>query len=162
MNLQPITDKEKQIAHWLFDLTIGVPHSGASFFGHLYNTFFLLKQMGVRESTCIAGMCHALYGTEFFRFRSVMEREQLQSIIGKDAEVLVYLFSLPKRDQRIIKNTENLDEDTALQLLQILYANGYEQSNKIKYETQIHWEAAKMHHYKLEKIIIEKGGRILE
>lgn len=121
------TEKEVLAVKYLFDKIKHIPHSKASFFGHLYNTFFILKTMNASEDTCLAGLYHSCYGTERFSLKDKISKEDIIFYIGKDAEELVYYFSLPNRDDVILQNSMNLDPKKQLSLLQILYANEIEQ-----------------------------------
>ena len=125
--MHKFTEKEVLAIKYLFDRVKHVPHSKASFFGHLYNTFFILKNMNASEETCLAGLYHSCYGTERFSLKDKINREDVVFYIGKDAEELVYYFSLPNRDDVILQNSMNLDLKKQLSLLQILYANEIEQ-----------------------------------
>lgn len=125
------TEKEVLAIKYLFDRVKHVPHSKASFFGHLYNTFFILKNMNASEETCLAGLYHSCYGTEKFSLKDKINREDVVFYIGKDAEELVYYFSLPNRDDVILQNSMNLDPKKQLSLLQILYANEIEQRQDV-------------------------------
>lgn len=125
------TEKEVLAIKYLFDRVKHVPHSKASFFGHLYNTFFILKNMNASEETCLAGLYHSCYGTERFSLKDKINRKDVVFYIGKDAEELVYYFSLPNRDDVILQNSMNLDPKKQLSLLQILYANEIEQRQDV-------------------------------
>jgi len=125
------TEKEVLAVKYLFDKTKHVPHSKASFFGHLYNTFFILKNMNASEDTCLAGLYHSCYGTEKFNLKNKIDKKDVIFYIGKDAEELVYYFSLPNRNDVILQNSMNLDPKKQLSLLQILYANEIEQRQEL-------------------------------
>ena len=129
--MHKFTEKEVLAIKYLFDRVKHVPHSKASFFGHLYNTFFILKNMNASEETCLAGLYHSCYGTERFSLKDKINREDVVFYIGKDAEELVYYFSLPNRDDVILQNSMNLDLKKQLSLLQILYANEIEQRQDV-------------------------------
>jgi hypothetical protein len=150
--VKTITQKELEISYWVLNKVKELPHSEASFFGHLYNVFFILKQINADENTCIAGLCHSLYGTEFFKYKTVIERDELKNIIGEESENLVYLFSLKNRFKRIVENTDSLDKKTVISLLQILYANEVEQIGRGSFIDEDH----KKHHFKVLSIINEK------
>lgn len=122
-----LTEKENSASKYLFDKVQGLPHSKASFFGHLYNTFFILKKMRASEDTCLAGLYHSVYGTEKIKIDQSFDKKEVCEVIGESAEIIVYYFSLPNRDRIIFENELNLDEATRLSLIQILYANELEQ-----------------------------------
>lgn len=121
------TEKEIVAVKYLFDKVGHVPHSKASLFGHLYNTFYILKNMNASEETCLAGLYHSCYGTEKFNLNDKINKEDVVFYIGQDAEELVYYFSLRNRDEVILQNSMGLDPKKQLSLLQILYANEIEQ-----------------------------------
>jgi len=125
--MHKFTEKEVLAIKYLFDKVKHIPHSKASFFGHLYNTFFILKNMNASEDTCLAGLYHSCYGTEKFNLKDKISKEEVVFYIGENAEELVYYFSLKDRDKVILKNSMNLDSKKQLSLVQILYANEIEQ-----------------------------------
>jgi hypothetical protein len=125
------TEKENIAVKYLFDKVKDVPHSKASLFGHLYNTFFILKGMNASEETCLAGLYHSCYGTEQFNLKNKINKEDVVFYIGKNSEELVYYFSLKDRDKVILENSMNLDLHKHLSLVQILYANEIEQRQGI-------------------------------
>jgi hypothetical protein len=125
--MNDFTEKEILAVKYLFDKIKHVPHSKGSLFGHLYNTFFILKNMNASEETCLAGLYHSCYGTEKFNLKDKINKEDVVLYIGKDAEELVAYFSLENRDKVILENSMNLDTEKQLSLVQILYANEIEQ-----------------------------------
>jgi hypothetical protein len=125
------TEKEVFAVKHLFDKIKDVPHSRGSLFGHLYNTFFILKNMNASETTCLAGLYHSCYGTEKFSLSTPINKEDVIFSIGQDAEELVYYFSLNDRDGVILENSMNLSLDKHLSLVQILYANEVEQRENL-------------------------------
>ena len=129
--MHKFTEKEIVAVKYLFDKIKHVPHSKASFFGHLYNTFFILKNMNASEDTCLAGLYHSCYGTERFNLKDKINKNDVIFYIGKNAEELVYYFSLKNRDEVILQNSMNLDSKKQLSLVQILYANEIEQRQNI-------------------------------
>lgn len=125
--MHKFTEKEIIAVKYLFDKVKHVPHSKASLFGHLYNTFYILKNMNASEETCLAGLYHSCYGTEKFNLKDKIDKEDVIFYIGQDAEELVYYFSLGNRNEVILQNSMGLDPKKQLSLLQILYANEIEQ-----------------------------------
>ena len=150
-----LTEKELSASRFLFNNINNVPHSGSSFFGHLYNTFFILKQHGLGEDVCIGGMFHAIYGTEAFMYNIVIDRETVKSEIGEYAENLVWLFSQKNRADVIIRNSLELDNSTRLDLLYMLFANELEQRGKIPGLDQ----TKMLHFLKIE--ILKLGGKLM-
>ncbi len=77
-----------------------VPHSGRTLLDHLRGTYELLTQWGSNEATCVAGLFHSVYGTKTFA-HSLLDHSQrgyVRSLIGAEAEQLVFLFSITDRD----------------------------------------------------------------
>lgn len=123
-----LSENEMRACGALFDRTHAIDHSGASFFGHLYNTFYILKRIGCSETTALAGLYHAVYGTEFFDGPEIFSKEEVVHYVGEESEALVSYFSMPNRFSIIFENSLDLDTKTLLALTEILYANDLEQS----------------------------------
>jgi len=70
-------------------------HSGSTYLCHLIRTQQLLASWGCDEYLCFAGMFHSIYGTESLEQAVVdsNDREEVVSLVGADAEELVYLYS---------------------------------------------------------------------
>jgi len=77
-----------------------MPHSDSDLLSHLRDTADLLESWGNSEDICLAGLCHAVYGTEGFKnsMLDISEREILVQIIGEAAEELVYFYASAERD----------------------------------------------------------------
>jgi len=76
-------------------------HVNVSLIEHLEATAALLRAWGQREAVCLAGMCHAAYGTDGFQ-RALLEpgaRRSLAERIGADAERLAYLYGACERER---------------------------------------------------------------
>ncbi|GAA2001495.1 hypothetical protein GCM10009799_30900 [Nocardiopsis rhodophaea] len=72
-----------------------VPHPGGNLLDHLARVARLLESWGADEDLCVAGLCHACYGTGGFAV-SLFDpgrRDELRRIIGERAEKLVYLYA---------------------------------------------------------------------
>jgi hypothetical protein len=124
-------------------LAIDIPHSKTTLFNHLYNTYKILKSHGADETTCLAGLYHSVYGTEFYN-RLNLDREEVQAVIGKEAENLVYKFcSLTDRDSQLLGST-NVDP----RLVHIAYANLIEE----KFRDQSHESEIIAYKNHLEKV----------
>lgn len=117
-----------------------IPHSNTTLFNHLYGTYKILKSHGADDTTCLAGLYHSVYGTEFYN-RLSLDREHVKEIIGKEAEDLVFRFcSLYDRDAQLLVTT-----DVDPRLVHIAYANLIEEkfrdqsheSEIIAYEQQL-------------------------
>lgn len=125
-----ISDVEKNAIEFIRSRSESIPHSGTTLFNHLYNTFVILKQHGCKSSLCLAGLCHSIYGTEFYERLRITDRRVLQEIIGTEAEDIVYRFcNLGDRDAELL-NPACFDKD----LVHIAYANLIEE----KFRDQCH------------------------
>lgn len=60
---------------------------------HLLGTYHILKTAKKPEYLCLAGLYHAVYETEYFKFHTPYTREHVKELIGEQAEELVYEFS---------------------------------------------------------------------
>ena len=73
-----------------------LPHVQGSLIEHLDGTYGLLKEWGNPPQVCLAGLCHAVYGTDGFAVKLLevgTEREKLSAVIGPEAESLVYFYA---------------------------------------------------------------------
>jgi hypothetical protein len=73
----------------------GIPHPGGTLLAHLERVHALLAQWGARPALRRAGLCHAFYGTDGFAVAlgDPSRRDELASMIGEEAERLVYLYA---------------------------------------------------------------------
>ena len=71
-----------------------IAHFNGDFFSHLRGTAELLFEWGNTEYVYLAGLCHAVYGTQGFPqgILKPNERHRLQEIIGLDAEGVAYFY----------------------------------------------------------------------
>ena len=71
-----------------------IAHFNGDFFSHLRRTADLLIKWGNTEYICLAGLCHAVYGTQGFQQGILKpdERRILQEAIGIDAEEVAYFY----------------------------------------------------------------------
>lgn len=69
-------------------------HLNGSLEKHLTGTYSLLKSWFACDSLCDAGLYHAAYGTAGFeqKMLGVDDRHAIRSIIGSEAEAIVYLY----------------------------------------------------------------------
>ncbi|MEJ6472772.1 DUF6817 domain-containing protein [Pseudoalteromonas piscicida] len=76
-----------------------VAHSKRNLLMHLQGTYQLLKSWDLEESVCLAGLLHSVYGSDGLKVQSVSKerREEIQKLVGKEAEFLVHLFSVIDR-----------------------------------------------------------------
>jgi hypothetical protein len=72
-----------------------VPHPGGTLLEHLQRVADRLARHGGEEDLCLAGLTHAAYSTDGFdvRMLTLSERALLASVIGEDAEGLVYAYA---------------------------------------------------------------------
>ncbi len=77
-----------------------VHHSDGKLAEHLEGTYALLKRWGCPADLCLAGLFHSIYGTEEFLpgTEGRITREAVRHALGPDAERLVYLFSVCRRE----------------------------------------------------------------
>lgn len=80
-------------------------HLNGSLKSHLHGTYELLNNWGNPEYVCDAGLYHASYGTQPMKKFGIAHKEysesdraDIEKIIGKDAENLVYLYGACDRD----------------------------------------------------------------
>ena len=75
-------------------------HIDGSLLDHLNGTKHLLASWSASETLLDAGLYHAAYGTAGFSesLVSTFQREKITTIIGKEAEAIVYLYCACDRD----------------------------------------------------------------
>jgi hypothetical protein len=71
-----------------------IPHAGGSLFEHLGRVHERLGALGLDDDVRLAGLTHAVYGTDGFgvSLLGVAERRILRVLVGERAESLVYLY----------------------------------------------------------------------
>jgi uncharacterized protein DUF6817 len=76
-------------------------HIDASLVDHLRGTEQLLRSWGASETTCAAGLYHAVYGTDGYApaLATTAERRRIADLIGFDAEALAYLYGACDREK---------------------------------------------------------------
>lgn len=72
-----------------------VPHLSGCLLDHLKRTEELLVEWGASDVVCLAGLCHAVYGTDGFAvaLRGLGSRPEVAEAIGADVEEIVYLYA---------------------------------------------------------------------
>ena len=78
-------------------------HSGnRSLLHHLVGVSLILSERECSDALCIAGLFHSIYGTSVFRPKmiSMDDRDKIKSLIGVEAENLVYQFCILPKDRR--------------------------------------------------------------
>jgi hypothetical protein len=107
-------------------------HSNGNYIDHSVGVFNILKSMKANNDICLAGLYHSIYGTDAFKQSVTVTRSQVEELIGKYAEQLVYTFcNTANKDSEFLKSpTTQQDED----LLLIAYANLKEQQSRANNE----------------------------
>jgi len=75
------------------------PHSGYTLWDHLAGVHRILQACGAADYVCAAGLFHSVYGTNAFKTVTVStgRRSEVQNLIGRNAESLVWAFcNLPR------------------------------------------------------------------
>ena len=80
--------------------TEGMPHTERGLFDHLLGTRHLLVEWGTRPALCDAGLFHSIYSTEHYEQQALplSRRGEVQQLIGEEAESLVWLFCMMRRE----------------------------------------------------------------
>lgn len=126
--------KQNKAVNFLREKTAHISHSETSFFDHLFGTFCVLKKFQCDEDICLAGLFHAIYGTEYFNNLSHIKEDEVIELIGTNANKLVKLFAVENRNDVILNNLFNVNKQVHLSLLYILYANLIEQAHRIDFD----------------------------
>lgn len=74
-------------------------HLNGSLASHLRGTESLLRSWGASEVVCVAGLYHAVYGTDGYNpsLVGLNSRSQISALIGTEAEALAYLYGACNR-----------------------------------------------------------------
>jgi hypothetical protein len=77
-----------------------IAHPGGTLLAHLRRVHALLEDWNARPALCLAGLCHAFYGTDGFptALGDPARRDELAGVVGEEAEGLVYLYASCDRD----------------------------------------------------------------
>lgn len=84
------------VTEWLASRgAAGIAHPGGTLLAHLGRVHARLAQCGARPVLRLAGLCHAFYGTDGFAaaLGDPSRRDELASIVGQEAERLVYFYA---------------------------------------------------------------------
>ena len=75
--------------------THNVAHSSDGLLAHLKATSDLLQRWGNSDAICLAGLCHAIYGTDGFEVSllDISQRDEVKAVIGTAAERFVYFYA---------------------------------------------------------------------
>lgn len=94
---------------WLHENCPDVPHSGKTFFEHLYNVgtqiMRLTGQRNIEASK--AGFLHAIYSTEYFKHNGDFSRDTIRGVVGDYPEELIFTFCQLKDRTNVITNNTN-------------------------------------------------------
>jgi hypothetical protein len=96
--------RERRAQAWQRLLALGAggfAHVGGSLAAHLRGTEALLLRWGARDALCLAGLCHAVYGTDGITgaLASLGARTRIAELIGEEAEAIAYLYGACDRDR---------------------------------------------------------------
>lgn len=71
-----------------------VPHPGGTLLAHLHRVHDTMATWGARDDLCLAGLCHAYYGTDGFTtaLGDPARPHVLATAIGPAAEQIVYVY----------------------------------------------------------------------
>ena len=77
-----------------------IAHPGGTLLAHLQRVHAVLETWDARPALCLAGLCHAFYGTDGFPvvLGEVTHPESLSAVIGEEAEEIVRLYASCDRD----------------------------------------------------------------
>lgn len=78
-----------------------IDHAGGSLYVHLHRVAKRLGSLGASDTLVLAGLAHAAYGTDGFPtqlFDWRTERPVLESVVGAEAERIVYLYGACDRE----------------------------------------------------------------
>ena len=84
----------------------GMEHFGRPFKEHLIGTHDLLDQWENSPGVCLAGLFHSIYGTKTFELAALStdSRDDVRSLIGEQAEALVFAFGMSDRKRLLLEN----------------------------------------------------------
>lgn len=84
-----------------------IDHYGRPLLAHLKGTYELLRQWRNPDEVCVAGLFHAVYGTENLTACAIdlSYRTQVQALIGRRSEELALLFGVADRTALLTHNT---------------------------------------------------------
>jgi hypothetical protein len=76
-----------------------IDHPGGKLFDHLFRTAVTLAEWRVPDALVVAGLVHAVYGTDGFpvALRPIEQRAEVRGLIGDDAEQIVYTYAASDR-----------------------------------------------------------------
>jgi hypothetical protein len=76
-----------------------IPHPGGTLHAHLTRVADLLNSWSAPEDLELAGLCHAVYGTDGFAASlvDVAHRESVVEVIGSQSEAIIYVYASADR-----------------------------------------------------------------
>jgi hypothetical protein len=96
-----VDGEAESVVQWLRERGAeSITHPGGSLLEHLVRVHDRLCRWGLDRDICLAGLCHATYGTDGFAasLLTTRERHVLVGLIGQRAESLVYLYGSCDRE----------------------------------------------------------------
>jgi len=87
-----------------------IPHSSRVLTTHLINTYDLLRAAHRPETTCLAGACHSIFGTNIFKSQCLDKQSDMDMLveeIGQEAADLVVLFGEINRPSTLNNSMRN-------------------------------------------------------
>ena len=93
-----------------------MPHTEVGLFDHLLGTRRLLVEWEARPALCDAGLFHSIYSTEHYELMAMplSRRDEVRQLIGDEAELLVWLFCMMRRETLFDQNLRK-DRDFSVQ-----------------------------------------------
>jgi hypothetical protein len=79
-----------------------IDHPGGTLLAHLIRTSQLLLAWSASPPLVLAGLCHAVYGTDGFpiALRALDQRSEVAGVVGAEAEFLIYQYA--SCDRRLV------------------------------------------------------------
>jgi hypothetical protein len=122
---------------YILKKTKNCQHGNKSFFEHLYDTMLTLELYHQSLDVALAGLYHAVYGTEYYEFQA-LDRSEVRTQIGEYAEQLVWEFcKIKDRFDSLINNKNNYSEQIRKDLLMIEMANLLDQNQNGRHQHNI-------------------------
>jgi hypothetical protein len=122
---------------YILEKTKNCRHGNKSFFEHLYDTMLTLEHHRQSVDVVLAGLYHAVYGTEYYEFQA-LDRSEVRTQIGEYAEQLVWEFcKIKDRFNSLVNNKNNYSEQIRKDLLMIEMANLLDQNQTGQHQAYI-------------------------
>lgn len=116
-----------------------IPHRESNLLAHSISVSEMLSSYDRPFEEQVAGLFHSIYGTEFQMYKTIVTREEVQSIIGKRSEYIANLFcTLEDRVHTILYGKGIKDPDkTTLRWLEYCNIKDQDPSASILKEFEI-------------------------